>query len=184
MRASRRRAFAAGVLLLTSLPYSFFMLATGRTRALEATHRDFDAACEWLAGPRARPGVVLSRHPGEVYLRTGRPGLEVSTAERPGLENADPESVAQTINDYGVAYLLIDKERYAGAPASPLEKYVARHPDRVRLVWGRVSDPVVVYEVKPEGFPSPPRGEGARRAGEGGAAQPEAPARGRSPKGG
>jgi Dolichyl-phosphate-mannose-protein mannosyltransferase len=147
MRASRRRLVAAGLLLAASLPYTVFMLATGRARALEATHRDFDAACDWLARQKTPPGPVISRHPGEVFLRTGRQGLEVASAERPDLENAGPESIARTIAAYHVAYLLIDNERYAFAPASPLEQYVARRADRVRLVWGKMNDPVLIFEV-------------------------------------
>ncbi len=90
---------------------------------------------------------MISRHPGEVFLRTGRQGLEVASAERPDLENADPESIARTIAAYHVAFLLIDKERYAYAPASPLEQYVVRRSERVRLVWGKMNDPVVIFEV-------------------------------------
>jgi hypothetical protein len=149
MRASRRRLAIAGLLLAASLPYTLFMLVTGRARALEALHRDFDAACDWLAGQTTPPGPVISRHPGEVFLRTGRQGLEVASAERPDRENADPESIARTIAAYHVAYLLIDKERYANALPSPLEQFVARRSERVRLVWGKTNDPIVIYEVKP-----------------------------------
>jgi hypothetical protein len=146
-RSSRLRVFVAYLLIAASLPYSLYMLATGRSRAVEASQRDFDAACEWISGHATHAGPVLSRHPGEVFLRTGRQGMEVSSFERTGDRDADPESIDRTITRYGVAYLLIDKERYADAPRSPLERYVSRYPDRIRFAWGAQNDSVVVYEV-------------------------------------
>ena len=116
IRATRLRLFGACLVLALSLPYSLYMLATGRTRAAEASQGDFDAACRWIAVLAARAGPVVSRHPGEVFLRTGRQGLEVSSSERPGDRDADPESIDEIIKRYGVAYLLVDKERYADAP--------------------------------------------------------------------
>jgi hypothetical protein len=146
-RSSRLRNFAACLVLAASLPYSGYTLVTGRSRAVEASQRDFDAACAWISGRATPPGPVLSRHPGEVFLRTGRQGLEVSSSERTGDRDADPESIDRTITRYGVAYLLIDKERYAESPKSPLEHYVARYPDRIRWVWGAENGSVAVYEV-------------------------------------
>jgi hypothetical protein len=93
---------------------------------------------------------VLSRHPGEVFSQTGRQGLEVPSAERPGDRNADSEAIARTIDAYKVSYLLIDQARYASATRSPLAQFVAEHPELVREVWrseaGR--DSVVIYEVR------------------------------------
>jgi len=82
----RRVLFAAALLiLLASLPYSGYAIISGRARGRDAAaNRDFDTACEWLIDHGARPGPILTRHPGEVFLATGRQALEVSTAERPG----------------------------------------------------------------------------------------------------
>jgi hypothetical protein len=54
------------------------------------------------------------------------------------------------IDDYHVAYLLIDQERYANAPPSPLARFIARHPWRVRSAWDREADrsAVTIYEVE------------------------------------
>jgi hypothetical protein len=147
IRSSRLRAFAACLVLAVSLPYSGYMLVTGRSRAVEASQRNFDAACEWISARATREGPVLSRHPGEVFLRTGRQGLEVSSSERTGDRDAEPESIDRTIHRYGVAYLLVDRGRYAESPNSPLEHYVARYPDRIRWVWGAENGSVAVYEV-------------------------------------
>jgi hypothetical protein len=38
---------------------------------------------------------VLTRHPGEVFWRTGRPALEVATSERPGDADADADAIAR-----------------------------------------------------------------------------------------
>jgi hypothetical protein len=149
-RRSRLRLYAAGLVLAASLPYSGYLLATGRTRARERDHRDFDLACAWIATHGDRPGPVLSRHPGEVFWQTGRQGLEVPTAERPGALDADPETISRTLEAYRMAYLLIDQARYAHAQPSPLSRFVAQHPDRVREVWsgGENRSAVTVYEVK------------------------------------
>jgi hypothetical protein len=151
LRRSRARLVSASLLLAAALPYSAYMLYTGRARALEASHRDFDAACAWLVAHGDRPGPVLTRHPGEVYWQTGRPALEVPTAERPGDLDANAAAIARTIADYHVAYLLIDDQRYARAPLSPLARFVTAAPERVRKVWSRTAQgaSVAIYEVMP-----------------------------------
>src|SRR5207244_3132649 len=139
------------LLFAASLPYSAYLLGTGRARALEESHRDFDAACAWLVVYAARPGPVLTRHPGEVFWQTGRPALEVPTAERPGDADADAAAISRTIADYQVAYLLIDDQRYARAPISPLARFVTEAPERVRKVWSREGQgaAVAIFEVMP-----------------------------------
>ncbi|MGP0067838.1 MAG: ArnT family glycosyltransferase [Isosphaeraceae bacterium] len=157
LRPSRRRMVAAALVLAVSLPYSAYMLVKGRARAMEASHGDFDAACAWLAEQSDRPGPVLTRHPGEVFWQTGRQALEVPTSERPGDVDADADAIARTIATYRVAYLLIDQERYALAPTSPLARFVAEHPERVRKVWDREANgpAVVIYAVDAAGNPPP-----------------------------
>src|SRR5206468_447484 len=94
---SRRRLVSASLLLPGCRPFPAYLLGTGRARALEESHRDFDAACAWLVVYAARPGPVLTRHPGEVFWQTGRPALEVPTAERPGDADADAAAISRTI---------------------------------------------------------------------------------------
>jgi len=149
-RQSRLRLWAACLVLAASVPYPAYMLGTGRTRALKATDRDFDAACDWIAAHADRPGPILSRHPGEVFWQTGRQSLEVPGAKRPGDSNADADAIERTIETYGVSYLLIDQDRYTKAPTSPLAHFVASHPDRVHKVWGRETEhsSILIYEVQ------------------------------------
>jgi hypothetical protein len=151
LHPARRRLVAAGLVWAASLPYPAYLLGTGRARALEASHHDFDAACAWLTAAADRPGPVLTRHPGEVFWQTGRPALEVPTAERPGDRDADAAAIDRTIAAYRVAYLLIDQERYARAPTNPLARFVIEAPKRVRKVWSRESQrtAVAIYEVLP-----------------------------------
>jgi hypothetical protein len=153
MRVARIRLYAASLILTSSLPYSAYVLVTGRARALESTHRAFDLACAWIAAHAGRPGPVISRHPGEVFWQTGRQGLEVSSVERPGDVDADPDTIARLIATYKVSYLLIDQHRYAGAPRSPLAQFVAEHPELAREVWRSDSDreSVIIYEVSTGG---------------------------------
>jgi hypothetical protein len=143
---------AAVLVLIASLPYSSYSIITGRSRARDAANRDFDAACAWIAHDGDRPGPVLTRHPGEVFLATGRHALEVSTSERPGEADAPSEEIARTIARYRVAYLVIDEDRYGGAPRGPLARFVAERPGRVRKAWSQEHgrSGVFVYEVLPE----------------------------------
>jgi hypothetical protein len=153
-RIPRRRLalLAAVVVLLVSVPYSAYAIVTGRSRMRDAANRDFDAACAWLARDGSRPGPVLSRHPGEVFLATGRQALEVPTSERPGEADASADEVARAIAKYHVAYLVLDVDRYVGAPRGPLARFVIERSGRVRKVWSqeRGSSGAVIYEVVPD----------------------------------
>ena len=149
---SRRvRTIAACLVLCAGLPYSGFAIATAERRARAEDQSAFDSACRWIRDEADHPGPILTRHPGEVFLQTGRRALEVSTSERPGAVDADPAAVARLIDRYAAAYLLVDESRYANAAPSPLDRFVRERPDRARLVFsardGRGA--VRVYEVKP-----------------------------------
>jgi hypothetical protein len=147
LRLRRGRTIAARLLLLAAIPYAAYSAVTADRRLQAERDPEFAAACAWLRDEADRPGPVLTRHPGEVFLRTGRPALEVPTSERPGERDADPDAVAATIRRHGVAYLLIDAEPYARAVASPLERFLAERPEAVREVLS-IGD-VRVFEVVP-----------------------------------
>jgi hypothetical protein len=149
----RLRFFVALLLLVASLPYSGYSVVTSRSHRRDVASRDFDSACAWLLNHGDRPGPILARHPGEVYLATGRHALEVSASERPGERDASPDEIGSIIRRYNVAYLLIDADRYLRAPVSPLSRFVAARPDRVRLVWSGAAEEsgVAIYEVFPGG---------------------------------
>jgi hypothetical protein len=141
-RPRRPRVWAAVALLALSLPYSVYAIVTGRAAAQRMTHGDFDAACAWIVSQGERhPGPILTRHPGEVYWLTGRPALTP--------RSDDPEATDRVIDRDHVAFLLIDEERYARAPANPLLRYATLHPERVHLVWQRATGgaSVAVYAV-------------------------------------
>lgn len=152
------RRTAALLLLLAALPYAGYATVTAGRRASADRDVDLDAACVWLRDSAERPGPVLARHPAEVFLRCGRRALEVSTSERPGDVDADPEAVAATIERYGVAYVVIEANPYANAAPSPLERFVRERPGEVReaSAFGGVR----VYEVvaaNPRGVSGSPR---------------------------
>lgn len=140
-RWSRRRWIASALVLLGTLPYSSYYLAAQKARALDATQRDFDAACAWLADQRDHPGPVLTQHPGEVFWQTGRTSVADDLSEPSG----DIDISVRTIDDHGIAYVMIERGRYAKAPTSPLERYVERFPNRFRAVWNRGG--IVIFEV-------------------------------------
>jgi len=154
LRVRRPRAVAATALLAVALPYSTYALATRRAEAQRRTHAGFDAACAWLARGATVAGPVMTRHPGEAYWQTGRHAL--------GPSSGTPEAVARDVDRFGVAYLLVDEERYANAPANPLAGFVRAFPGRAREVWARDAgrSAVRVFEV----VPASPTGEGDRAA--------------------
>ena len=150
----RRVSFAAALLILAvSLPYSCYSVLSGRARGRDAAaHQDFDSACEWLIRHASRPGPILTRHPGEVFLATGRQALEVSTSERAGERDDQADAIERTIARYGVAYLLLDADRYLNAVPSPLARFVAERPARVRRVFPHGDSDrsgVAIFQVLP-----------------------------------
>ncbi len=136
LRSSHLRSWAAGLVLAASLPYPLYAIATGRAAAARASQDSFDSACAWIAAHGEPPGPVLTRHPGEVFLLTGR----TATAAP---EGASPEDVARLIDQFGVAFLLVDDDRFARAPTSPLGRYANRFPASVREVFVSRTPPVV-----------------------------------------
>jgi hypothetical protein len=120
--------FHSGLIaLILSVPYSGYAIMNGRAAAARTQHADFDAACAWLKEQTTERGSVLSHHPGEVFWQTGWPALEVASS--------DANAIDRLIDRFGVAYLLIDENRYANAAQSPLSNYVAAFPERVVVVW-------------------------------------------------
>ncbi len=145
IRKDRADVWAAGLVLAASIPYALYAAASGRAEAARQTHRDFDAACRWIAQNPVPTGPVLTRHPGEVFWLTGRTALAPP-------EQASAQDVEAIVARDRVSYLLIDDERFALAPKSPLGRFVRVHPDRVERVYlGEGDRPVVVYRVKNPG---------------------------------
>jgi hypothetical protein len=140
-RISRPRTWAAMILLGVSIPYSTYAIINGRAKAQRQVHANFDAACEWIVSHAARPGPVLTRHPGEVFWQTGYPTVEP--------DSPDPDGIDRLINRLGVTYLLIDDERYVNAGLNPLKRYVMQYPGRVALTWGKSQGnmSIQVFEV-------------------------------------
>jgi hypothetical protein len=138
----RARGWALGAVLIGAVPYTAYSLLTDRAAAQQRSHAGFDIACAWIAREGALPGPILTRQPGEVFWLTGRQALLL-----PGDE---PETIDQAIDRYGVAYILVDNERYAHAPANPLSRYVTSRPERVVKVWELPGDgSMSVYAVLP-----------------------------------
>jgi len=126
-RIKSPRDWAVRVVLMISVPYAAYAVVTGRAAAQRLTHADFDVGCQWLARQAARPGLVMTRHPGEVFWQTRRQAVAP--------DSPDPDAIARRIDRLGIVYLLIDEDRYANEVDSPLVQYVRRYPDRVALVW-------------------------------------------------
>ncbi len=143
-RGKRRgpRRSSALLILLVALPYPAYALLTRRAEAQRRSHTDFDAACGWIAREARQPGPVLTRHPGEVFWQTGREVVYPA----PGA----PEALFRQIQDQKIAYILVDSDRFANAPPTPLARLVEGRPGAVRLAF---PGPVAVYEVRRDSGP-------------------------------
>lgn len=135
---SRARPIAVVLVALASVPYPLYAIASRRAEASRATHAEFDSACAWVFRKAGRPGPILSRHPGEVFLRTGRTGL-------PAPDGADSRAIEELIGRYAVAYLLVDDDRFANAPTSPLGRYALAK--KLDPAWESPTGSTRVYEV-------------------------------------
>ncbi|MEO6810193.1 MAG: glycosyltransferase family 39 protein [Isosphaeraceae bacterium] len=132
------RRWAAALTLAATIPYAGYALVTNRAEAARRTHADFDAGCAWIARQDGPDGPVMTRHPGEVYWLTDRTALPPSSD--------DPKAINDLLDQYGVSYLLVDEERYAREPVSPLGRYVNAHPRRLRRVWS--AGGITIYAVE------------------------------------
>ena len=115
--------------MLASIPYSAYAIIYGRAAADRSHHADFDAACQWIAIHATPPRARSHRHPGEVFWQTGQLVVEPDAT--------DPDVIDRLIDRLGVAYLLIDEERYINAGLNPLGHYVEQYQRRVALVWSK-----------------------------------------------
>jgi hypothetical protein len=139
----RARLVAVTLVVAASVPYAAYSVVTGRAQAQRLTHADVDGACRWILRQPERPGPILTRHPGEVFWQTGRLAVE------PGA--ADPDAIGGLIDRLGIAYLIIDENRYMNEASNPLQHYVERFPERVVLAWSGIhgNASVRVFETRP-----------------------------------
>jgi hypothetical protein len=134
----RARVRAAVLVLAASIPYSAYALISNRAAAAQRTHANLDAACAVIAADATTTGPVLTRHPGDVFWLTGRQALAPAADSDRALD--------AVIARYGVAYLLVDEDRYANAPKSPLARYAEARPTQFSRVWSHDGErPVTLY---------------------------------------
>jgi hypothetical protein len=136
-RGRYSRSVVPFLIVFAALPYSLYNLSPSRFEARSREHADFDAACSWISREANRPGLVLARHPGEVFWQTGRQATEPA---------GELDALEHQIQAAHIAYLVVDPDRYANAPTTPLARLVAERPGAVRKVF---DGPVSVYEVQP-----------------------------------
>ncbi len=139
---SRRLILGAGLILLIALPYPLYSHLTNRAGAQRSTHVDFDLACQWIVTHASKPGTVMTRHPGEVFWQTGRKAIASGTD--------DLEALSRQLDAENVAYLLVDPDRFANAPPTPLAGLAKAFSRRIRRVR---EGTVEVYEVSRDSGP-------------------------------
>lgn len=125
VRPRDARRLAALLVLAASVPYSVYgALARSADRDAQR-HAPLDRACRWVRDRAEGPGVVLTTSPAEVFWQTGRRAVTPA---------ADDAGIARQLDDAGIALVIVAEDRYARAPASPLARFLARHPERLRRV--------------------------------------------------
>lgn len=106
--------------------------------------RDFDQACVWIAQQVAPTEVIASRHPGDVFWRSGHVGVRWP-------EQSTIEEVVEDLAQKNVGFLLVDRGRFVGdnlpdwlAPAS-----LDRRPDLFQpvLIEGLKESQTKVWKV-------------------------------------
>ena len=123
----RPRDWACGMVLAVSIPYSTYAVATGRAEAQRLLMLTSTLLASGSIRTPRSPVPSSTRHPGEVFWQTRRQAVAPAPP--------DPEAIDQLIRRFGVAYLLIDEDRFANESANPLSAYVKRYPGSVGLVW-------------------------------------------------
>lgn len=143
------RVLAAWLLLAAAAPYSLYAAVSGRAEAERRSQGAVDPAFHWIARFGDRPGPLMTAYPAEAFWFTDRPGV---------VPPADPAAIADQIDQYRVAYLIVTEARFARATDDPLSRFVADHPDRVILQWSSDEGTIRVFEVIPPGSVSEPSG--------------------------
>ena len=107
---------------------------------------------QWLCNVKESKSITLGKGgwkavEGECHRKGGGRTSIAGQALPPG----DTAEIRQLLDSSQVAYLLIDDERYADAPANPLAAFVEQEPGKVRQVWSRTSgkSSIRIYEVVP-----------------------------------
>ncbi|MFM7130431.1 MAG: hypothetical protein ACKO0V_13850 [bacterium] len=105
---------------------------------------DFNQACAWVAQNTAPGAIIASRHPGDLYWRSGRAGLVWP-------ESGEIDAAHRALLSQNAAYLLIDSSRYAKAaiPAWCSPGPMALRPELFREIApaGWSPQAVRLYEV-------------------------------------
>jgi len=138
LRAARK--WAPGFVLLVSLPYSLYSIATARVQAQERTHAAFDSACAWIVVNGKQPGPVATHYAADLSWQTGRQALEVQALNH--------EDFLSDLARYGVAYVVLDEQPFVNALPDPAAQAVKTAINRFLLVWGP-DQGVSIYQVRP-----------------------------------
>lgn len=143
------------LILNTRLPYQWLILILvlpfgTYTVAKSMVYRDvnqdvnFDQACQWIRKNTAEGLVVASRHPGDVFWRSGRKGIVWPMVD-------GPEELFIELKKNGCGMFIVDRDRFARAPIPRWASHdlLAGRSDLFREVrplnWN--SSAVEVYEL-------------------------------------
>ncbi len=123
----RARRWAVAAVVAVSMPYSAYAVLSHRAEIARQGYEPFDEACRWLSGSGRAFGLVLTKHPAEVYWQTGRQGY---TPQKVKFE--DPT----VLDRLGIAYVLVEP----GPSTDPLRRFVeanAADSSRVKTTGNR-----------------------------------------------
>ena len=114
--------------------------------------KDFDQACAWIAQHLPPNSIIASRHPGDVFWRSGRTGL-------PWPNQTNITEAANQLAKKNVGFLLVDRGRFVGdKPATWLEpENLKARPDLFQpvLMEGLTNSPTKLWRILKPTAPQP-----------------------------
>jgi hypothetical protein len=136
-----------------SLPFGVYTWQKQCRIESQPQDRDFNAACHWITQNLPEDAIIASRHPGDVYWRSGRRGVVWP-------ENASIDQSYTALNQQNAACLLVDTSRYAKMiiPDWCRPGLISEKPDFFREISpeGWSAEAIRLYQIIPRASSPPP----------------------------
>lgn len=119
----------ATLILFLTMPFGLYTWQKNARNDPAAADADFNNATGWMRERLPADSVILARHPGDVYWRTGLKSVPWPNANDSGQMAAIPTNSGET-------YLLVDQGRFVGdsIPGWMSDENLASQPDRFQNV--------------------------------------------------
>lgn len=145
LKSELAEQFAPWLVAALCLPFGLYTWQKQVRGDAGSQDHDFNRACAWLSQKTPASAIIASRHPGDVFWRSGRAGVIWP-------ESGEIDAAHWALISQNAAYLLIDTTRYAKAsiPAWCSPGPLALKPDLFREVApaGWSAQALRLYEVR------------------------------------